>query len=964
MESVKIAQNKETISDKDNNVISPSVNFPKDNPSSENGNLSQNNPSVPKGADDKKDPNLPKSKKKKKNARKGKNKDSVAAPQNEAKDEIKSHDSEPEKPGELEIDSEKEELKNFKTEVLLDQPSTVATQEGDKTDPTTTQIQTPVSKDDAINTEASETKTLEPSDLGTKTSKIADVSTITIPENSSISLSNVVPMVLESKPQNTPPNPDGSSEILICNPVFANNAKQDEFKLQERSQSIKEFSEYSKLKNSRLVASSTNELVKENADFEPQALTNNLVSETGDFKAISDSSMAETPLTSLIEDNVASISLKSESCPLVQEKTSSELLRDADINQRTSEATEKIGDSITSLVESGVESTSKFILNVKDEIVKNVDSNLSTINLGKLIKGSNFQEPELSSSSQLEETDMRFQVEQQITGNTRDDNNETGIIPVQNSNELADIASELQNVHNQIQMVSSNNLSETNTSVNDEISEIRNLSDNTIVTSENVNSRDPGVSSVARHIVQPEFLRSETSAVIEGNIFNDKEIDITESPPLAPETAVFITSLTDFKKSNEETESTKKNSKETIDSSSHSFEPDKSNATECKIIGSDEIEVSEPFGDISANKEILEIQSNYIESAQNESSCLCNYSQSLKQQDKELNSVVLKDASDTEETSPGPQDHSEFTTKETFQSENWKKSLESTVGKAKSLIDNEVSQASNRISMLRHSKSEFLNSEIVNTTPLDSKNDETHGQNLAQFSKIEGESSEKNLSNTIHSDSEVEILEVKRDEEVSVISPMNDVLGSDASLAEIANKTKLKFKPSVGEQALAPELVTISKETLDLLYKRLDSMQLEIERLSSALNIQNKTTSASTQDKSDRSLKDDYVISESSQQNSKIIEEEIVNTNTLKKPSKNKFTTKSSCIWRLMSIFGYKNITKSEAGLVTRSVSDNLLSPSRGSKGKGKEIIAQANKPSSARTYKVIGRVRAKHDLS
>ncbi|POS88370.1 hypothetical protein EPUL_000110 [Erysiphe pulchra] len=784
MESVNIVEDETTISDK------VSVNLPKENSSIENGISSQENLVDPQGANDKKEPKLSKSKKKKRNARKGKNKDSVPAPQNETKDEIKTHDSEPEKSGEVSMDSDKEERKDFKTEVLIEHTSVPLIQEKHEANTTMTQRQAPIFKDGAINTEASETKILELANLGTKASNVEDVHSMTVPENTSISLSNTVSMTLESKQQDTPPNPDGSPEISYCNPSSANDDKQVEINVQESIENIEESNKLSESENPHLVVSSTDELVKENTDLESQALTNNPISETVDFKAPSEPFMVET--------------------------------------------------------------------------------------------------------------------------------------------------------------VSSN-----------------------VATNEHVTSEVSDVSGHVRHIVRPEVLISETSTVVDGDIICNKETNITEPLALAEETAIFMTSITDFKTPNENFEAIEKDCKETADAIDPPVGTADSNVTDDKVIGSDEKEVSVSIVDVSLHEEVLENPSDSIQSVQDEPSCLFTPSKIQKEQDKELTSDVLTHTLNTEERNTASQDHTESTTNET---ENWKNSLESAAGKAISLIDNKVAQASNLIGMLRHSNTEFSHSEIASNASSNSKKEEIQIQNSGQFLKVKDKSSEENLSNTVNTDisssrgnseSIVDLDKVKSDVEVSAISPTNDVFGSIASQADITNKNKIKFKPAVGEQVLAPELVTISKETLDLLYKRLDSMQLEIDRLSSALQGQNEKTPVSIKDKSNSSLKDDDVIAESSRQNSKITEEEIVNVGSLPKISKRKKTTsKPSCLWRLMSVFGYKTITKSDAGLVTRSVSENLLSPiPQGPKGKGKEIIAQPNKPSTARTYKVIGRVRAKHDI-
>ncbi|RKF63522.1 hypothetical protein OnM2_025011 [Erysiphe neolycopersici] len=972
MESAEIVENETTLGDRVNTDITPTVNLSKENPSNEMGYTSQRNLVDPNGTNDNQKPKVIHSKKKKRKPKKGKNKDALSAPQNKVKDEIQTHESEPEKSGEVSMDSDKEEHKKLKTEVLLDQPSIPATQEEHGIDPTVNQRKTPKSKDNTIDSEASEAKLLELANLGTIASNVEDVNSIIVPENTLISLSNTVSITSESMPQDTSSNLNGPSEILHCNPSFANDDKKDKINVQEITENIKEFK---KLKNTQLDLSSTDESAKEDTDIKFQSLTNNPISETGDFKTVSNSFVAETASISPVEHNVTFTPIESESRSLVPENTSIESMRDAAINKETSDVKVQNEDSITPIGEFSLASTSKILMNLEDKTVKDIEQTLSTINLSELNPGIISQEPEFSTSTQLKETDMRTQAEKQTTDNIRDDNNKKGITRLRSLNDLMDVASELLNLNSESQITSTNDAFKSNPSVNAESSEVRDLLDSTIATNEHITREVPDNSGDVRHIVQSQVSILESSTVLDGNIISNMEIEMSEPPALAEETITHRTSLTDSKESNEEVEVIETNSKETTNTNDAPFGTDRNNDTKDKVIGSDEKEIIESIGDISTNEEVIQNHSESIQIVEDKPSCLCSHSKTLKEHDKEPTLDPIAHVSDTEERSTGSQNHAESTINEISQLENWKNPLESTTNKAMSLIDTKVTPASNLIGMLRHSKSEFSNSGIVTTNPSDSKNDEIHSQNSAQISKIVKKSSEKYLSSTLNvdiskskenSDPAVDLNEVNNDFGVSSTSPTNEVFGSSASLAEINNKTKLKFKPSVGEQALAPELVTISKETLDLLYKRLDSMQLEIERLSSALKSQNETSQASFKDKSNSSLKDDYVITESGHRKSKIIEgEEIINVEPLKQSSRNKSITKPLNMWRLISIFGFKNITKSDAGLVTRSMSENLLSPSpQGPKGKGKEIIDQPNKPPAARTYKVIGRVRAKHDLS
>ncbi|RKF65970.1 hypothetical protein GcM3_114012 [Golovinomyces cichoracearum] len=155
------------------------------------------------------------------------------------------------------------------------------------------------------------------------------------------------------------------------------------------------------------------------------------------------------------------------------------------------------------------------------------------------------------------------------------------------------------------------------------------------------------------------------------------------------------------------------------------------------------------------------------------------------------------------------------------------------------------------------------------------------------------------------------------------------------------------YRPTVGEQALAPELVIISKETLNHLHKKTALMQAEILRLSTALKNQ-----INASDSKPIAIK---TLTKLTLRNSELLENDNISAIQLPKLAKSQSSPRTKSLWGNLWPFGRRDIENSSS-LNPQLVSRKGHPDPRSSVGEFTEPVTSKE----IKRYKVIGRVRAK----
>ncbi|TQS37287.1 hypothetical protein Golomagni_02247 [Golovinomyces magnicellulatus] len=155
------------------------------------------------------------------------------------------------------------------------------------------------------------------------------------------------------------------------------------------------------------------------------------------------------------------------------------------------------------------------------------------------------------------------------------------------------------------------------------------------------------------------------------------------------------------------------------------------------------------------------------------------------------------------------------------------------------------------------------------------------------------------------------------------------------------------FRPTVGEQALAPELVIISKETLNHLHKKTALMQAEILRLSTVLKNQKNASESKPKSK--------ITPTQSTQQYSEVLENNEIAATQLPKLAKTKSSPRTKSLWGNLWPFGSRDTQKSTT-ISPQQVTRKGQPYPQASIGESTESVT----PKEVKRYKVIGRVRAK----
>ncbi|KHJ34384.1 hypothetical protein EV44_g1831 [Erysiphe necator] len=900
-----------------------------------------------------------KQKKKKRNQKKFKSKGVISASQKESKCNIISQDPEPNITSEICKDIEGNQ-KHPETEITTDNSSIEAIHEERQADLSANQIQAPIiCTDDAPTTEAFETKIMGPEFFEINPTNVEDVNVKSSLAESSILPSKTILITSENQQCGDLSNSDVPSGKSFSNLSTTNVKVQYESIASEDRESIKSLNESSKLKPYHPVKSSIDELVVGlNKNLDTEALNSSSLTNTNDTNTGSKPFESETASHFQKDENkVAFTPAKGESHSLVSEETSTEYLKSTTINEEESKVTVTSEDNTASPIKSNLASLSTVLTNSENEIVKGVDHTFSDIELRRLSQSNPESMHQLSSVK------------------TNEGNDKTIGLSLRNSPEPADDDSEIIKLKNEIEPTTNSNLTVENPDINDELSEVKKFSDVLVSKNKDMTKETSDDNKEIKYAMHPEALASnaktfvtsktsviydlkETSDKLYGTLLNDKETLKDHKPPPVEEIITSFNCPPDFKKSSEITDFMTTNGKNNEYITHHFVKDHQCNFNESNITPSKENDSSTLTEDALTNGQYGK-HSDPTHAAQVEAS--------------ESLAASLHEKTEVENNNLSPNIQTKSKTNEYISVENWKDSLESTAENALSAIESKVTQVSNLIGILSHSISNSSCNETKKTIPPFSENDDQLNQTCIKHLKIEDSSYKDNLMHSIGSDfsgSKVKSeIVVDLDKEISegkaLLTPLiTEIVGPSASQVEIANKNKLKFKHSLDEQALAPEIVTISKETLDLLYKKLHVMQLEIERLSSALKSQNEINRAFSQDTSNSSFRNNHEITESSNQSSKImIREENLNVEPLKKPFQNK-SSRNTSLWRFMSIFRYNSTTKLRTRLATRPKTETLPQSSlQLPKGKGKEINTQP-KILTTRNCKIIGRVRAKDDFS